>query len=94
MIAALGTHGIGILVWFAEQLDHPPVQATAAATWTDADPIVKAGVGTATGLVSVPGRYMHSPNEVISLADTEQAASIIAEFVSSLTPESDFRPGS
>lgn len=72
---------------------NPPVQGTAAATWTDADPIVKAAHGAATGLVSVPGRYMHSPNEIVSLADVEQAAAIIAEFVSSITPETDFRPG-
>jgi putative aminopeptidase FrvX len=72
---------------------NPPVQGTAATSWTDADPIVKAANGTATGLVSVPGRYMHSPNEVVSLSDVEQAAAIIAEFVSNLTPEDDFRPG-
>jgi endoglucanase len=73
---------------------NPPVQGTASATWTDADPMVKAASGTATGLVSIPGRYMHSPNETVSMADVEQAAAIIAEFVSSITPESDFRPGS
>lgn len=72
---------------------NPPVQATAAATWTDADPIVKAATGTATGLVSIPSRYLHSPNEVISLSDVEQAIAIVAEYVSSITPESDFRPG-
>ena len=71
----------------------PPVQATAAATWTDADPIVRTANGAATGLVSVPARYMHSPNEVVSLADVEQAVAIIAEFVSNLSPDSDFRPG-
>lgn len=73
---------------------NPPVQATAAATWTDADPIVKAATGTATGLVSIPGRYMHSPNETVSMADVEQAVAIIAEFVCGLAPDSDFRPGS
>lgn len=70
-----------------------PVQATAAATWTDADPMVKSGAGVATGLISVPARYMHSPNETISLRDVEQAAELLAEFVSTITPESDFRPG-
>jgi endoglucanase len=72
---------------------NPPVQATAAASWTDADPIVKAASGAATGLVSVPTRYMHSPNEVVSLSDVEQASAIIAEFVSAMTPDGDFRPG-
>lgn len=72
---------------------NPPVQGTATATWTDADPIVKTASGAATGLVSIPGRYMHSPNETVSMADVEQAAAIIAEFVSSISPETDFRPG-
>jgi putative aminopeptidase FrvX len=72
---------------------NPPVQATAAATWTDADPIVKAGTGTATGLVSIPSRYLHSPNEVVSLSDVDQAIAIVAEYVSSIAPDTDFRPG-
>jgi putative aminopeptidase FrvX len=72
---------------------NPPVQGTAMATWTDADPIVKAASGAATGLVSIPGRYMHSPNETVSLADVEQAIAIIAEFVSNIARDTDFRPG-
>jgi endoglucanase len=35
---------------------------------------------------------MHSPNEVISLSDLENAARLIAEFVRTVTIESDFRP--
>jgi tetrahedral aminopeptidase len=56
--------------------------------------MIRSGRGTATGLVSVPGRYLHSPNEVVSLTDVENAARVIADFVQSLTPEIDFRPGS
>ena len=33
------------------------------------------------GLVSIPNRYMHSPNEVVSLRDLDNAARLIAEFV-------------
>lgn len=73
---------------------NPPVQATAGSSGTDADPMIHSGAGTATGVVSIPCRYMHSPNEVISLSDVENAAQIIAEFVRTITPESDFRPGS
>jgi putative aminopeptidase FrvX len=68
-------------------------QATGTSSGTDADPMVRTGCGTATGLVSVPGRYMHSPNEVVSLSDIVGATRIIAEFIRSVTPESDFRPG-
>lgn len=48
--------------------------------------------GMATGIVAIPNRYMHSPVEVISLADLENAARLIAEFALTLTSESDFTP--
>jgi endoglucanase len=54
--------------------------------------MIRTGAGTATGLVSIPNRYMHSPNEVVSLSDLENAARLIAEFVRTITSESDFRP--
>jgi endoglucanase len=54
--------------------------------------MIKTGAGTATGLISIPNRYMHSPNEVVSLKDLVDAARVIAEFVRTITPESDFRP--
>jgi endoglucanase len=69
-----------------------PIQAAARASGTDADAMLRSGAGVAPGLVSIPNRYMHSPNEVISLKDLEAAARVIAEFVGTITPESDFRP--
>ncbi len=48
--------------------------------------------GMATAIVAIPNRYMHSPVEVISLDDLENAARLIAEFCLSLKPESDFTP--
>lgn len=48
--------------------------------------------GQATGIVAIPNRYMHSPVEVISLDDLDNAAQLIAEFCLSLNPESDFTP--
>jgi endoglucanase len=69
-----------------------PVQGAARSSGTDADAMIRSGAGTATGLVSIPNRYMHSPNEVVSLADLENAARLIAEFVRTVTTESDFRP--
>ena len=70
------------------------VQATGRSSGTDADAMIHSGPGTATGVVSIPNRYMHSPNEVVSLRDLEAAARVIAEFVRTVTSESDFRPGS
>jgi putative aminopeptidase FrvX len=70
------------------------VQATGKSTGTDADAMIHTGAGTATGVVSIPNRYMHSPNELVSLSDLENAARIIAAFIRTLTTETDFRPGS
>lgn len=69
-----------------------PLEGAGNSTWTDADAMIHSGRGAATGLVSVPARYMHSPNETLSLADVENASRLIAEFISTITPESDFRP--
>lgn len=69
-----------------------PVQASGLKTGTDADNIIRSGANIAVGLVSIPNRYMHSPSEIISLADLENAAILIAEFVKTITPDSDFRP--
>jgi endoglucanase len=68
------------------------VQAAPKATRTDADGIYLTRRGVPTGLISVPNRYMHSPNEVVSLADVENTARLIAAFVRSLGPAADFTP--
>lgn len=68
------------------------IQANARATYTDADAIHLSRGGVATGVVSVPNRYMHSPNEMVSLADLEAAARLLAEFVISLDDDADFIP--
>jgi len=69
-----------------------PLQANGNSSGTDADAMIKSGSGCATGLVSIPNRYMHSPNEVVSLSDLVNASRVIAEYIASITPESDFRP--
>ena len=70
------------------------VQATGKSTGTDADAMLRSGTGTATGVVSIPNRYMHSPNELVSLSDLENAAGVIAGFIRTVIAEADFRPGS
>ncbi len=69
-----------------------PIQAAGRSSGTDADAMVRSGAGVAPGLVSIPNRYMHSPNEVVSLSDLSAAAEVIAELVRTITPDSDFRP--
>jgi len=68
------------------------VQASPKATRTDADGIHLTRHGVPTGVVSVPNRYMHSPNEVVSVEDLFNSARLIAAFVRRLRPETDFTP--
>lgn len=68
------------------------IQASPRATRTDADGIHLTRAGVPTGLVSIPNRYMHSPNELVSLADLANAARLLAAFVQSLDGTSDFTP--
>ena len=68
------------------------IQAAPRSTRTDADSIYLTRSGVPTGLVSVPNRYMHSPNEMVSLSDLESTARLLAAFVSSLDQDTDFTP--
>jgi putative aminopeptidase FrvX len=75
----------------AEEAEIPfTVQAAGRDTSTDADAIHVAAQGVATGLVSVPNRYMHSPNEMVSLKDLDAAAELIAQTCRAVTAETDF----
>jgi len=65
------------------------VHAVGRDTSTNADAIHIAREGVATGLVSIPNRYMHSPNEMVDLADVDNAATLIAEFCRSVTAKTD-----
>lgn len=62
------------------------------ATGTDANSIQLNRAGVAAALISIPNRYMHTPVELVSLSDLENAAKIIAETIMTLTEETDFRP--
>ena len=66
------------------------VHAAGGESWTDADAIHVAREGIATGLLSIPNRYMHSPNEMVSLEDLDRAATLIAETCRAVTPATDF----
>ena len=62
------------------------------ATGTDANAMQLARDGVAAGLVSIPNRYMHSPVEVVSLKDLDNAARLLAEFCASVTGEMTWIP--
>ncbi len=82
-----------MLAGIAEEEGIPyTVQAAPKATRTDADAIYLTRQGVPSCVVSVPNRYMHSPNEVVSLEDVHNAARLIAAFVRRLGPDTDFTP--
>jgi endoglucanase len=66
------------------------IQASSRDTRTDAEAVFNAHRGVATGLVSVPLRYMHSPNEMVALEDVERTARLLAAFCRRVTPGEDF----
>jgi endoglucanase len=66
------------------------LEADSRSTSTDADAIQFTRAGVATGLVSVPNRYMHSPNETVALEDLENCAKLIAAYVKGLDEGTDF----
>jgi endoglucanase len=66
------------------------VHAAGRDTSTNADAIHIAREGVATGLVSIPNRYMHSPSELVSLDDVEKTATLIAEVCRQVSASTDF----
>jgi putative aminopeptidase FrvX len=66
------------------------LEADSRSTGTDADAIQFTRAGIATGLVSAPNRYMHSPNEIVDLGDLEGCARLISVYVKGLDPDTDF----
>src|SRR5918992_3892775 len=57
------------------------LEADSRSTSTDADAIQFTRAGIATGLVSAPNRYMHSPNEIVALEDLTNCACLVAAYV-------------
>lgn len=66
------------------------VQAIPAMTGTDADAVRMSRAGVPVGLISVPNRYMHSPNQIVSVADVDGAAGVIAAWLGGLEPDVNF----
>jgi endoglucanase len=66
------------------------LEADSRSTGTDADAIQFTRAGIATGLVSCPNRYMHSPNEVVDVEDVENCARVISAYIKTLSAETNF----
>jgi putative aminopeptidase FrvX len=65
------------------------IGASGRGTSTDADVIQISRSGIATGLVSIPLRYMHSPVELVDLGDLEATVELIAAFAARLSADID-----
>lgn len=65
------------------------IGATGNSTSTDADAVQFARSGVPTGLVSIPLRYMHSPVEMVDLADVEATVQLIVAFAQRLDDSVD-----
>jgi putative aminopeptidase FrvX len=59
-------------------------------TSTNAEAVAIAKEGVAVSVVSIPNRYMHSPNEMVSLDDVDHTAELLAETCRRVTPDTDF----
>ncbi len=68
------------------------IDPQAGETGTDTDVIQVARSGVATGLVSIPCRYMHTGSEIVSLKDIDEAAEVLARFVLALDAETNLIP--
>ena len=60
-------------------------------TGTDARALQMGRGGVATGLVSIPLRYMHTPSEVVDLSDIENAVRLLVAFAKDLAKADDGR---
>ena len=81
-----------LLVETAEEEGIPyQIEGIPRGTGTDANIMQLTRGGVATGLVSIPTRYMHTPCEFVHLDDLENAAKLLAYFTARLNKDSDFR---
>ncbi|MFQ5795928.1 MAG: M42 family metallopeptidase [Candidatus Bipolaricaulia bacterium] len=82
-----------LLVETARKREIPyQVEGEPRGTGTDANVIQLTRAGVATGLVSIPNRYMHTPCEVVSLEDLENTAKLLAFAVEWIDDETNFIP--
>ncbi|MBV9710392.1 MAG: M42 family metallopeptidase [Ktedonobacteraceae bacterium] len=68
------------------------IDPESARTYTDTDMIQIARGGVATGLVSIPCRYLHTGSEIASLKDMDEAARVLARFVLALDADTSVIP--
>jgi len=81
------------IISLAEQSEIPfQTEATGGGTGTDANAMQVSRAGMITGLIGVPLRYMHTPCELISLSDADNAAQLMALTCASFSSDDDWIP--
>lgn len=68
------------------------LQANGKTSPTDARLLQTSRGGVATGLLSVPLRYMHTPSETLSLDDIEATIELVCAYCRRIRPDTDFTP--
>jgi len=62
----------------------PQLEPAPGPTGTDAWPMQVVRSGVATGLISIPLRYMHTSVETLSVGDVEKSGKLLAKFLASV----------
>ena len=85
-------HGVFELLYESAEAGKIPftVEASGRNTGTDADAVHLSRGGVPTGLISIPLRYMHSPVELVEIADVMACAELIAAFALRLAAKTSF----
>jgi len=82
-----------MLIQAAEEEGIPyQLEGEPGGTGTDANAIQITRSGVATGLISIPLRYMHTAAEVLSLEDVSNVSRLLAAFITRVTAKTDFTP--
>jgi endoglucanase len=68
------------------------IEAEPGGTGTDGNVMQLTRSGMATGILSVPTRYLHTSSEVLSLDDVDAAVKILTRFVRDLDESADMTP--
>jgi len=75
----------GVKDWMvrtAEANDIPYQLEVVAGITTDAEKMQQAGVGSATGVLSIPCRHLHTPSEMVDAHDVEHAINLMLALLS------------
>ncbi len=83
----INSHVLALIRAAAKQAEIPTNTETCMAySGTDADEMQLVGSGIATGVLSIPLRYMHSPVELADQVDVDRTARLIAEIARGFDP--------